>query len=80
MLELQDKRNKTVDKINHFVAYDAKKNIVIEPSQRDGMEIFRDVDNQPMILETLGYELTYEIVGVCKLVQKPLMRCKRITA
>ena len=72
LLELQDKRNKTVDKINHFVAYDAKTNIVIEPSQRDGLEIFRDVDNQPMILETLGYELTYEIVGVYKLVPKVL--------
>jgi hypothetical protein len=70
LLELQDKRSKTVEKINHFVAYDVEKNIVIEPSQRDGLEIFRDVDNQPMILETLGYELTYEIVGVYKLVPK----------
>ena len=79
-MELQDKRSKTVEKINHFVAYDVEKNIVIEPSQRDGLEILRDVDNQPMILETLGYELTYEIVGVYKLMQKPPMRCKSIKA
>ena len=74
LLELQDVKNKKVVNINHFVAYDASKNMVIEPSQSGGLEIFKDIDNYPLILQTLGYDGTYEIVGVYMLVPKPKRR------
>jgi hypothetical protein len=53
--------------VRHFVAYDASRNIIIEPSQRGGLEIIRNEDNYPEILETLKYTDTYDIVGVYEL-------------
>jgi len=76
LLELKDVRHEAVVDIRHFVAYDASRNIVIEPSQRRGIEIIRNIDNYPMILDTLGYSKSYEIVGIYKLVTKPPMRRK----
>ena len=77
-MELKDVRTETLVDIRHFVAYDASRNIVIEPKQRVGLEIFRDLDNYPLLLETLGYAGTYEIVGIYKLLQKPTRRLKSL--
>jgi hypothetical protein len=70
-LELKDVGHAANVDIRHFVAYDASRNIVIEPSQRCGIEIIRNRDNYPMVLETLGCASNYEIVGIYKLLHKP---------
>ena len=56
--------------IRHCVAYDASRNMVVEPSKQGGQSVIKNVDNYPMILETLGYTDIYEIVGIYKLVPK----------
>ena len=61
--------------INHFVAYDAERNAIIEPSQKDAIQVVTGSDNiSPLILETLGFKDFYEIVGVYKLAPKPSRR------
>ena len=54
-----------VESVSSFPETEAR-NIVIEPSQRGGLEIYRDIDNYPLILEMVGCVGTYEIVGVYK--------------
>ena len=72
LVELSLKNSTSVPSLNirHFVAYDASRNIIIEPAQRGGLEIIKDEYNYPMILETLKYADTYDIVGVYKLTKK----------
>ena len=72
LLELSLKTSTSVPSLNirHFVAYDASRNIIIEPAQRGGLEIIKNKDNYPEILESLKYTETYEIVGVYELTKK----------
>ena len=70
LLELQDIKNDSVVNIRHFVAYDAERKILIEPSEDGAIEVLTDRNNQPLILNTLGYKGIYEIVGLYKLVPK----------
>ena len=64
----------SVVNIRHFVAYDAERNILIEPSQDGAIEVLTDRNNKPLILYTLGYKDIYEIVGLYKLVPKTARR------
>ena len=70
LLELQEIKNDSVVNIRHFVAYDAERNILIEPSQQGAVEVSTDRYNQPLILYTLGYKDIYDIVGLYQLVPK----------
>ena len=76
LIELQEKNRDAaaIVNINHFVAYDAERNIVVEPSQKVAIEVVTGIDNYPLILEALGYKDYYEIVGLYKLVAKPSTR------
>ena len=55
--------------MNNAVAYDAERNILIEPSQEGAIPVLTDKNNQPLILYTLGYKDIYEIVGLYQLVR-----------
>jgi hypothetical protein len=74
LLELQEIKNDSVVNIRHFVAYDAERSILIEPSQDGAIEVLTDRNNKPLILYTLGYKDLYEIVGLYKLVPKTARR------
>ena len=62
-----------VESVSSFPETEAR-NIVIEPSQRGGLEILKDIDNYPLILDTLGCADSYEIVGIYRLLPKPTTR------
>ena len=71
---MQEIKNDSVVNIRHFVAYDAERNILIEPSQDGAIEVLKDRNNKPLILYTLGYKDIYEIVGLYKLEPKTATR------